>query len=225
MKKIFPTKYLPKERKQIYSFVLFTFLMLFLFLVDLLTKLLIFKAFDDKGFLKYSSSSAPVMSKTFTAIPGLFDMTLVFNNGAAWNMLADQKWFLSIISLIASIVILYVYIFYYTKLKTEYKIALVLMFAGCFGNLIDRFGFWMNLYPYKWGVIDFIQFHFWKSFPVFNFADSYLVIGIIILAISYVVNLILQAKNSKKVIEEEVTNNTKDDDLLTKLKDKDNKDE
>ena len=224
MDKIFPKKYLPKEKKQWYSFAIFSGILIFLFLVDLLTKILIFKAFDNKGYLIYpADGSSPYTTKSFTAIPGLFDMTITFNNGAAWNMLANQKWFLSTISLIASIVLIYVFILYFTKLNKIFKTAIVLMFAGCFGNLIDRMGFWANSGIYKYGVIDFIQFHFWKSFPVFNFADSYLVIGLVLLVIAYILSFVKQ--NKTPVSEDKNLTDNKKEDLLNKLKEKEKQDE
>lgn len=214
MNKVFPTSYLPKKRNEIISLVIFSSIMLFLFLVDLITKVSMYNALEK--YIIYSPNSHPYVNRSFTAIPGLFDMTLVFNNGAAWNMLADQKWILSILSILGSLAILYVYIFYFNRLNRIYKSALILMFAGCFGNMIDRIGFWANAGIYKYGVIDFIQFHFWKSFPVFNFADAYLVIGIIVLIVAVIMYFISSNKVETKT--EYTTTDNNDDDFLTKLK-------
>ena len=121
------------------------------------------------------------------AIPGLIDFTFVTNNGAAWNILSDQKWILCLISLVAGIVLMYFMIFKFLKLPRFVRVSFSLMIAGCFGNLIDRIGYWGQLGMYKGGVIDFLWFHFWHNFPVFNLADSYLVVGIAIIVVGYLI--------------------------------------
>ena len=49
------------------------------------------------------------------------------------------------------------------------NIPLLLVLSGGIGNMIDRIG--------NGFVVDFIQFDFFKSFPVFNVADCYVTIG------------------------------------------------
>ena len=63
-----------------------------------------------------------------------------------------------------------------------------MLVAGTVGNLFDRifFGY----------VRDFLMFDFWKSFPVFNFADVLLCIGVVLFAIYLIVYFV---KNKKKV--------------------------
>ncbi len=58
------------------------------------------------------------------------------------------------------------------KKQLIYAYAILLILAGAFSNLIDRFHFGC--------VVDFIDFKFW---PVFNFADSFIFLGALILAI------------------------------------------
>lgn len=199
MRDIFSLKYLPKKKREIISFSIYFFIFILLFLSDLLTKIFMYNALIDKK------------GMSFVAIPYLFDMTLVFNNGAAWNMLSDQRWLLATISVVGFLLFFYVFIFLFTKLKRADKIGVILAAAGSVGNLIDRMGFSFNAGIYKNGVIDFIQFHFWKSFPVFNLADTFLVLGVILLVISNVIYLIKQSGKSQKQIEAS--------DLQDKLKD------
>ena len=68
------------------------------------------------------------------------------------------------------------------------------LFAGCLGNLYDRivFGY----------VRDFIQFAFWQSFPIFNFADTFLTIGIIMFII-YLLIPLFKKQGKNKVMEAE----------------------
>lgn len=199
MRDVFSLKYLPKKKREIISFSIYFFIFILLFLSDLLTKIFMYNALIDKK------------GMSFVAIPYLFDMTLVFNNGAAWNMLSDQRWLLATISVVGFLLFFYVFIFLFTKLKRADKIGVILAAAGSLGNLIDRMGFSFNAGIYKNGVIDFIQFHFWKSFPVFNLADTFLVLGVILLVISNVIYLIKQSGKSQKQIEAS--------DLQDKLKD------
>lgn len=101
-------------------------------------------------------------------IPYMFNFTYVENKGAAWGMLANNRWIFIVISSVA-VVILAVVLLYTAKNKRFFVASLVLIFAGGIGNMIDRIA---NGY-----VVDFIQFDFWQSFPVFNVADSYVTVG------------------------------------------------
>ncbi len=58
------------------------------------------------------------------------------------------------------------------KKRQIYTYAVLLILAGAFSNLIDRFYFGC--------VVDFIDFKFW---PVFNLADSFIFLGALILAV------------------------------------------
>ena len=67
--------------------------------------------------------------------------------------------------------------------------------GGGFGNLIDRF-FRAN------GVVDFIDVKFYNLFglerwPTFNIADSFVLVCIIILAITYIMAVIDESKSKK----------------------------
>ena len=119
-----------------------------------------------------------------------FDYKL--NTGMAWSMLSDATWLLVIISLIASIVLGYLCMKNDWKKKKIRSISLTLAFAGCFGNLIDRFICITPLKEYRGGVVDMISFGPLNSisqlishsdFPIFNLADAFLVVGLILYAI------------------------------------------
>lgn len=108
-----------------------------------------------------------------------FSLTFAHNYGAAFSFLADsggwQRYFLSIVSAVASIVIS-IWILA-TPLKYPLKLmSLVLILSGALGNMIDRIanGF----------VVDFIDFHYGGfNYPIFNFADIFISIGVILLII------------------------------------------
>jgi len=94
---------------------------------------------------------------------GFFGFTLVKNTGASFGMLQGSNMFLIWISIIALGLIMY---YYYSTPKTS-RVALVVVSAGILGNLIDRVSLGH--------VVDFVNFKFW---PVFNIADSCIVLGV-----------------------------------------------
>ncbi|SES65782.1 signal peptidase II [Natronincola peptidivorans] len=101
----------------------------------------------------------------FPVIKNFLHFTYVENRGAAFGILQHQKWFF----ITMTILIVGFIIIYFRKERGYPKpmmIALSLIVGGAIGNFIDRVvhGF----------VVDFIDFRIW---PVFNIADSAIVIG------------------------------------------------
>lgn len=106
-----------------------------------------------------------------------FNLTLVYNTGAAFSFLSGaggwQRWFFSLLAVVVSAVI----VFWLKRLTSEDKwtaVGLALVLGGALGNLLDRL-----LYGH---VIDFIQWYY-KSFywPTFNIADSAISVGATVL--------------------------------------------
>lgn len=118
-------------------------------------------------------------------ITSFFNLYLVHNHGAAFSFLANaggwQKGFFIGVSSVVSLIIL----IWLLKLKARQQkllcLALSLLLGGAVGNLIDRI-----LYGY---VIDFLDFH-WQQYhwPVFNFADVGISIGVFLLLIDSIKN-------------------------------------
>lgn len=110
-------------------------------------------------------------------IPHFFDLTLVYNPGAAFSFLANmggaQKYIFTVLAfaisawLISGIV------------KNEFgklgRWAAVSIISGAMGNVIDRF--------VHGHVIDFLLFY-WQNYyyPAFNVADSFICVGAVLLA-------------------------------------------
>lgn len=109
-------------------------------------------------------------------IENFLQLNIVENRGAAFGILQNKQFLFIIITFIVLIGII-IYIKSNKKLSKITIIVLDLIIAGSIGNLIDRIR--LNY------VVDFIDVNFWGyyDFPVFNFADSCLVVGTIILAI------------------------------------------
>ncbi len=107
----------------------------------------------------------------------VFNLTLVYNTGAAFSFLSDaggwQQWlFIGLAVLISLFMIVWL-----ARLESEDRPiawALGLVIGGAVGNLIDRIAYGK--------VVDFLQFH-WQDwyFPSFNLADSAITLGVILL--------------------------------------------
>lgn len=103
-------------------------------------------------------------------IKSILKITYVENKGAAFGMLENYTW----LFIISNIIILL--IFFYAIYKRYIKngvmlISSCLIVGGGLGNLIDRINYGF--------VIDYISLSFFP--PVFNFADTCIVIGSMLL--------------------------------------------
>jgi signal peptidase II len=112
-----------------------------------------------------------------TIIDGFFYLTLVYNRGAAWSILSGNRWFLVLVSTVATIGFITYYLKRLNNSKPTLLLALSLIIGGTFGNLIDR-----ALYGQVIDFLDFIIIGY--NFPVFNFADTFLVVGMGLLIIA-----------------------------------------
>ncbi len=118
---------------------------------------------------------------------GILRITHVTNTGASFGLFSNQSTVLAILS-IAIIIGIIVIIRYITCITNLCMVASGLVIGGAAGNLIDRL---------RLGYItDFINFRLWGDvhWPVFNIADSAIVVGTILLAIS----LFLSSKREKQ---------------------------
>ena len=106
-----------------------------------------------------------VSQGNITIISGFFDLTLAQNTGAAFSIMQNGKWFFLIFTPIIIGAILF-YIIYKAKDSLLVSISLSLIIGGAVGNYIDRIRLGY--------VVDFLDFKVW---PVFNVADSFVVIG------------------------------------------------
>lgn len=110
-------------------------------------------------------------------IEGYFDISHITNKGAAWGMFHNSPWFPFGIS-IAAFIAIAVFFRKITDGWGERFICLAMIISGIIGNCTDRIA--------RGAVIDFLRFH-WKDaaeWPSFNIADSAIVCGVIIFALS-----------------------------------------
>ena len=103
--------------------------------------------------------------QSLAIIKGVFHLTYVKNTGAAFGILKNANNFFIIVSIIIILFLLF-YRYYYFKSNIYINISIGLIIGGAVGNLIDRI--LLN------HVVDYLDFRIW---PVFNLADSAIVVG------------------------------------------------
>ncbi|WP_307406395.1 signal peptidase II [Neobacillus ginsengisoli] len=126
-------------------------------------------------FTKWLIVSKMQFGDSITIINNILYITSHRNRGAAWGILQGQMWLFYAITLIVIVAIIY-YLQKAAKGKWLLGVSLSLMLGGAIGNFLDR--------VIRKEVVDFIHTYiFGYNFPVFNIADSALVIGVILLMI------------------------------------------
>lgn len=121
-------------------------------------------------------------------VTGFFDLTLLYNKGAAFSFLHDsagwQRWFFTAIALGAAAFITYLLARHGGQRLFAFALALIL--GGALGNLVDRLA--------HGHVIDFLLFYYRDWYwPAFNLADSAICVGAALL----VLDELLRVRKSK----------------------------
>ena len=116
-----------------------------------------------------------------------FRLYTSFNHGALWGIGQGMTWVFSLLSIVAALGISF-WLFFGGGAKSWWvTIALSLILGGTFGNLYDRLGLHGCLDDQAnviHAVRDFLFFRFGNyNYPIFNFADVFLVTGAIMLVI------------------------------------------
>lgn len=113
--------------------------------------------------------------KSYPIIEGVFNLTYVENNGAAFGMLQNARVFFIIITVAVCAILIYFWYKERARMKPLMRIALALVFSGALGNLIDRIAI-----GYVRDMFDLEIINFW----VFNVADAAITVGAVCLAVS-----------------------------------------
>ena len=114
--------------------------------------------------------STMTLYESITVIPGLFHLTYITNDGMAFGInFPFGIYIFSAISIILTIILFYyLWTIRYESILIRSGVAMIL--AGAIGNLIDRL--------FLGEVVDFLDFMIGDlHWYVFNFADSYVTIG------------------------------------------------
>ena len=121
--------------------------------------------------LKYIVSS---YLTTVNIIDNFFSLTYVLNDGAAFSLLASKTYLLVLIALLCLL-----FIIYEVKNNLDDRVLSIgysLVLAGLLGNFLDRL---IDGY-----IIDYLSFKILGyNYPIFNFADILIVVGIVIVII------------------------------------------
>ena len=132
--------------------------------LDQLTKVLVVRSFS--------------LGQRRAIVDGFFDLTLIYNKGAAFSFLASaggwQRWFFIGLGIAAVAFMLYLLWRHGQQRLFAFGIALIL--GGAIGNIIARL--------LRGQVVDFVLLY-WKSFywPAFNVADSAITVGAALLIV------------------------------------------
>ena len=126
-------------------------------------------------FTKHLIVSLMGVGQSVPVIPNFLSITYVLNPGAAFGMLPYRTAFFIVVTVVVMVFI----VFYYRSLPAGFnllRLGLALQLGGAAGNLIDRL-------RHSGYVIDFISFNIFP--PVFNVADSAIVIGVGVFLIAF----------------------------------------
>lgn len=133
-----------------------------------------------------------------------FRLTYIENPGMAFGIHFGGRWFFAIFSLFASIALI-IYLYKIRESHWTVRTAMVLILGGAAGNLVDRFLFGRVVDFFDVEFIDIPAFHIagWSfhgmtRWPIFNMADSYVFVGMVLL----IVYMYLEEKRAKKPIHE-----------------------
>ncbi len=186
-----------KPRKEYIIILIITILGIIL---DQVSKIFIRYEFTNLSCVKCLSNILPVggiyngfnviQEKGIEIIKNLFYITNVKNTGGAWGMFSGNVPFLALISSIVALVLIY----FLKEEKQLNKLSITyygILFAGIIGNLIDRL--------FLGYVTDFLNFYiFGYDYPVFNIADIFIVLGIILMIVDVVRGEIHAYKKRKR---------------------------
>jgi signal peptidase II len=141
------------------------------------------------------------IGESIPVLGNFFKLTFVLNPGGVFGSKLGSQNFYTLISILAIIAVSWLF-FKTRRSETWLKIGLCTVLGGAVGNLIDRFRFGevvdfldfdffnINLPPSKILFFNFPGFSL-ERWPVFNLADSFVLIGMVLI----VIHLLKSPKN------------------------------
>ncbi len=135
--------------------------------------------------VKYLVRANIPLGESVPFIPHILDLTYVKNTGAAFSLLREHTWLLTLLSVVL-VVVVAALVFRRIISGKLGRFAAVLVIAGGVGNLIDRIGLGY--------VTDMFQTTF-MEFAIFNVADCCITIGVVLL---FVYVLFFTGRDKKK---------------------------
>lgn len=148
---------------------------LILLLIDILSKIII--------------KTKLSLYESIIVIPNFFSLTYVKNTGAAFSILEGRRFLLILLSIL---ILIYLFNNLLKDKLNNYKIVYYsLLISGILGNLIDRI-----IYN---SVIDFLDFKIFNhNYPIFNLADTFIVIGVILIIIEIIRKDLYENRSKKR---------------------------
>lgn len=170
---------MPYDRRRIRFLALWFFLCAAVVTLDQISKRLVLQYLSPIG--------------DFPLWEGVFHLTYVENPGAAWGMLRDAPWVFMIASTVA-IVAIVIAVLVWREMPRIAAVSLALIAGGGIGNMIDRVT--------RGSVVDFLYVKLIR-FPVFNIADSFVCIGVFLLAFYLIADSIRLGRHTAATKENE----------------------
>ena len=126
---------------------------------------------------KFAVRGSMTLYQSDPLLGDFFRLTYIHNSGAAFGLNMGSPLLHTLVSIVALGALVYLY----RTLQEDERLlqaALCLVLGGAVGNIIDRL--------YLGEVVDFFDFGFGDlRWPIFNFADSFVTVGVILLALGY----------------------------------------
>ncbi|CAD7289011.1 signal peptidase II [Campylobacter suis] len=101
-----------------------------------------------------------------------FSLILTYNKGVAFSMFAFLGENLKFIQL-SLLLFAFAYLIYEREILSSHAVAIGMIFGAGSSNVLDRF--------IHGGVVDYVFWHKWFEFAVFNFADVMIDIGVVLI--------------------------------------------
>ena len=147
------------------KFIVIITIVLILILIDQVTKIYAINNLKDNA---------------LEAIPNILTFKYVENTGGAFGVGQNGTMTFIIANIVVLGLIIRFIIVQIERIDTKIMLIVSIVLAGGFGNLIDRL--------FRGFVVDFIQLFPDVKFPIFNLADSFIVVGWILLALLFAIH-------------------------------------
>ena len=143
----------------------------------------------DQGAKIYANLS--LQENSISMIDGVLKLSYWKNTQAAIGLIKDNLFMILIFHILILAFIIRFLVLQFERMSLGTKVGLGFILAGGFSNLIDRLLFG--------GVINYIDVTaIIENFPIFNLADVYIVIGLLIFVIAFAVYNVKQSIETKK---------------------------
>lgn len=125
-------------------------------------------------------------------IKNVLGLTYAENTGAAFSAFSDSTLMLSVVTLLMLVAVV-AFLFFAKIPNKAVNVGVTMILGGGVGNLIDRFE--------QGYVVDYIETLF-VDFPVYNFADICVTVGVAIVCVCLIYDIIQEEKQKKNAKEE-----------------------